>query len=118
MGALVDEAPCYRTVASDADPAHVAEALRSGHIDMITFTSSSTVTCTQDLLRGKVPFDSLKAVPAACIGPVTAQTAREAGLNVAVEAERYTIEGLVDAVSAYFSREAGDVRRREAREKR
>ena len=42
--------------------------------------------------------DRVRRVRAACIGPVTAATARAAGLEVAVEAERYTVGGLVDAI--------------------
>ena len=40
-------------------------------------------------------------VVAACIGPITAQTAIEAGLHTQVVAERYTIPGLVDALAAW-----------------
>lgn len=103
MGASVDEVACYRTVPSGADPAPAAEALASGRMGVIAFTSSSTVLRTLDILEGKVPSDVLKRTPAACIGPVTAETARERGLNVVVEAEEYTIEGLVDAIVEYFS---------------
>jgi uroporphyrinogen III methyltransferase/synthase len=47
----------------------------------------------------------VEAVPAlvACIGPVTAATAREAGLHVGVEAERHTVEGLVDALERHYA---------------
>jgi uroporphyrinogen III methyltransferase/synthase len=103
MGASVDEVACYRTVPSGADPAPAAEALASGRISVIAFTSSSTVLRTLDVLEGKVPSDVLKRTPVACIGPVTAETAGERGLNVVVEAEEYTIEGLVDAIVGYFS---------------
>jgi uroporphyrinogen III methyltransferase/synthase len=108
MGANVDEVPCYKTVPSGVDPKEVVEALRSGQIDVMTFTSSSTVTRTLDLLDGKVSYDELKGVPAACIGPVTADTARERGLNVVVEAEQYTVDGLVEALVEHFSEGQGD----------
>ncbi|MSX88893.1 MAG: hypothetical protein F2754_16040, partial [Actinobacteria bacterium] len=39
----------------------------------------------------------------ACIGPVTAAAARERGVDVTVEADPHTIDGLVDALAAYFS---------------
>ena len=110
MGARVDEVACYRTVPSGADPKEAAEALASGRIDVITFTSSSTVVRTLDILEGKVPSDVLKRTPVACIGPVTAETARERDLNVVVEAGEYTIEGLVDAVVRYFSARPGSGR--------
>jgi uroporphyrinogen-III synthase len=45
----------------------------------------------------------LGTVVVACIGPVTAQTAGELGLTVAVEPEEYTIPALVEALGAYFA---------------
>lgn len=49
--------------------------------------------------------DLLKGVKIACIGPVTSQTARELGLQVDVEAEEYTIPGLVQALVDFYERE-------------
>ena len=60
----------------------------------MTFTSSSTV-------RHFVEADgqpSAAAVQVACIGPITAQTARELGLRVDIIAQEYTARGLVDAI--------------------
>ena len=64
----------------------------------MTFTSSSTVT-------NYLAVAGADAVPpvVACIGPVTAQTARDAGLRVDVEAEVHTVEGLVDALLRWFA---------------
>ena len=45
-------------------------------------------------------------VTVACIGPVTAQTAWDLGLRVDVTAERYTVEGALDALEAWFARGA------------
>lgn len=91
----VDVVPVYRTVRAEltADArAAVAEA------DVVTFTSSSTVRHFVDLL-------GVDSVPAtiACIGPVTAETARDLGLHVDVEAETHTIPGLVHALEAHFT---------------
>lgn len=101
LGASVDQAVCYRTVAAETDPAEAAELLRSGAVDMLTFTSSSTVTCALNLLEKAVDRRAIERVPAACIGPVTAKTAQDAGLNVSVVAGDYTIDGLVDAIVAH-----------------
>lgn len=103
LGASVEEVACYRTVAAKADPSEAAELLRSGELDMLTFTSSSTVTHTIGLLEGVVPRDVLQRVPAACIGPITAETARKLSLNVKVVANEYTIEGLVNALVSHYS---------------
>jgi len=84
----------YRTVPAalgEADAHRVAAA------DAVTFTSSSTV-------EHFVASFGTESVPpvVACIGPVTAATARDFGLPVHVEAEVHTIDGLVDALVKYF----------------
>ena len=95
-GARVDEIPVYQTLEPAADPAGLA-ALRGG-VDGITFTSSSTV-------RNFVSLAGLEigAAKVACIGPITAGTARELGLPVHVTAREYTIPGLVQALKEYFN---------------
>jgi uroporphyrinogen-III synthase len=91
-GAQVDEVPAYHTV--PATPAAAAlDALRAG-VDVITFTSSSTVRNFVAQTAGLSYGDPLIA----CIGPVTAATARELGLRVDVVAREYTIEGLLEAL--------------------
>jgi uroporphyrinogen-III synthase len=88
----VEVVEAYRTQAAEPTPPALAEASKA---DAITFTSSSTVT---NYLR----VAGLDAVPpiVVCIGPVTADTAREAGLTVDVVADEHTIDGLVDALVA------------------
>jgi uroporphyrinogen III methyltransferase/synthase len=89
----VDVVDAYRTVAaaiSDEQRAAVARA------DIATFTSSSTVARFIELL-------GVASVPptVACIGPITAATAREHGLTVDIEAPEHTIEGLVAALTTW-----------------
>ena len=64
--------------------------------DYVTFTSSSTVRNLIEALGDRFP----RAARVVSIGPVTSETARELGLEVAVEAERHDIEGLVEALLA------------------
>ena len=92
-GWQVDVVEAYRTEASPLDGTQL-EALATAEI--VTFTSSSTVT---NLLRA-VGDRPLPPVVAA-IGPVTATTAREHGLTVDIEADVHTIPGLVDAIVAW-----------------
>jgi len=94
-GASVDEVPVYHTVQPAPDPVGLA-ALRDG-VDVITFTSSSTV-------RNFVALAGTQTGPAriACIGPITAQTAQELGLRVDIVAKEYTIPGLVTALKELF----------------
>jgi uroporphyrinogen III methyltransferase/synthase len=72
----------------------MVEAARGA--DYLTFTSSSTVRNLLEALDGDLPA----AARVVSIGPVTSEAAREAGLEVAVEAERHDIEGLVAALLA------------------
>lgn len=90
----VDVVEAYRTEQVAADPVTV-DAARGA--DAIAFTSSSTVTNYLAVAGEAVP------PVVACIGPVTAATARGAGLTVAVESEVHTIDGLVDALVRWFA---------------
>ncbi|HEX5615961.1 MAG TPA: uroporphyrinogen-III C-methyltransferase [Acidimicrobiia bacterium] len=94
-GYRVDVVPVYRTVTTDPDP-ELLERVRAGRVDVLTFTSSSTVANFCDAL-GALPDPQPLVVS---IGPVTSATARERGLRVDAEADPHTIDGLVDAVLA------------------
>jgi uroporphyrinogen III methyltransferase/synthase len=96
-GAHVDDVAAYRTIPTDAnDPRarDIRAQLERGEIDAITFTSSSTV---RGLINCQLPIENCQ-LTIACIGPVTAHTARESGLRVDIVAAEYTIAGLVAAL--------------------
>ena len=99
-GCEVDVVAAYETHAPP--PATVdglARDLEAGRVDAVTFTSSSTVDHLCDLL-GASAVALLARVPrVACIGPVTAETARARGLRVDVVADEYTVPGLVRALA-------------------
>jgi uroporphyrinogen III methyltransferase/synthase len=90
----VDVVEAYRTEPGRPSAAALAAA---GGADAVTFTSSSTVT---NFLALGVPVPPVVA----CIGPVTARTAVDAGLTVDVVAEPHTVDGLVAAVLARLAR--------------
>jgi uroporphyrinogen III methyltransferase / synthase len=97
LGARVDVVAVYRTEAErEHDPESRAHLLH-GRIDAVTFTSSSTVRNFFELLGGEASR-VLRGALVACIGPVTAATARDCGLEVGVVADTYTIPGLVLAL--------------------
>ena len=101
LGAEVDQVPAYRTVVPGDSREKAVELLTGGTIDLVTFTSSSTVVNLLGLLDGN---GSLLTGPLiACIGPVTAEKARGKGLNVDVVATEHTVPGLVSAVKEYFA---------------
>jgi len=99
-GAEVHILPVYQAVCpSEAGPALMKLFAAEG-VDVITFTSSSTVV---NFVRA-FPEDKLPAVlgdaMVACMGPVTADTARKLGLKVEIIAREYTTRGLAAAVAA------------------
>ena len=107
MGATVREVAAYKTEPVSRDPQALIERLATAAVDLITFTSSSTVKNFKALLP-EARFGELAAgVAAACIGPVTAATARQLGFDVRIEAQTYTIPGLCEAILAYYSNPAG-----------
>ena len=106
-GAHVDEVVAYETVVpAGLDVDGLRAELAAGQIDGVTFTSSSTVLNFVQLL-GTDAFRTECSPAVACIGPVTAATARELGLDVAVEARSYTAAGLADALVAFFQQPLG-----------
>jgi uroporphyrinogen III methyltransferase/synthase len=97
-GAEVDVVALYETVAEDPDPAAL-EAARDA--DYVTFTSSSTVRNFLDAVGDGFPLRARVV----SIGPVTSEAAREAGLEVHVEAERHDPDGLIAALLADAARD-------------
>jgi len=96
-GWRAERVDAYRTRSIPELPGEAAEALRSGTVDAVTFTSASAVRGFLDAARASgVAINRPLAV--VCIGPVTARAATDAGLSVAAVASPHTIEGLVEAL--------------------
>ncbi len=100
LGAHVDVVETYRTVVPVASELLAKELFGAGKPDWITFTSSSTVKNFLALVGAEALLD----VNIASIGPVTSATAKMHGLDVTVEAQPHTIEGLVEAILNYSRR--------------
>lgn len=100
-GALVEEVVAYRTVEGPATSRDAIRAAIARPLDGVTFTSGSTVRGLHALLS---PPDVLRAtaLPAYCIGPVTARVARRTGYRVAVVAPTHTVAALADAIHAHL----------------
>ena len=97
LGAIVDVAFAYRTVAETTDRTEARSRLAAEGADMITFTSSSTV---ENFLALGLPWP--QGMQVASIGPITSQTARDRGLTIGVEASRHDIPGLVEAIRRFY----------------
>jgi len=101
QGASVDEVLLYEARVPAAAPAEALDAIRAGTIDAVTFASSSSVRNLASLLGAD--FERLRGAVIACIGPITAATARELGLQVDVEPREQSVQALVDALAAHFA---------------
>ncbi len=93
-GAQVDVVPVYRTLTEESDVERIRELLNGGEIDAVTFTSSSTVRNFVELIGDKGRVAIPNGTKIACIGPITAQTAAQCGLDPDVIAEEYTYRRL------------------------
>ncbi|RAK10568.1 uroporphyrinogen III methyltransferase/synthase [Halanaerobium saccharolyticum] len=118
LGAEVNNVEAYRTESVKLE-AEILELLLNEELDLLTFTSSSTVenfiSGLEKLIENKnleleaaekisnqQIWQQLKEIPTACIGPVTAEKAEEYGLNLKITAAEYTIEGLFAAILKYY----------------
>ncbi|HEX2729237.1 MAG TPA: uroporphyrinogen-III C-methyltransferase, partial [Rubrobacteraceae bacterium] len=104
-GAEVVVPPAYESVPSSEGKESLARRLEAGEIDCVTFTASSTV---ENFARAFDPEAArlLSGASVACIGPITAETARNHGFRVDAVAEEYTIPGLVEAVLQLLAADA------------
>ena len=99
-GAVVDVVAIYDTVVPETSRSRLTDLLKKESPDLITFTSSSTVTNFVDLAPEHI---TLQKFCYAAIGPITAATAKEYGLNIVIQANKSSIPDLVSAIENYFS---------------
>ncbi|MHB0998752.1 MAG: uroporphyrinogen-III C-methyltransferase [Armatimonadota bacterium] len=101
-GARVDNVTAYRTSMNQIDSTSIKDMLAGNSIDVITFTSSSTVKNFIALVgdNGKIVLP--EHTKTAYIGPITTQTAIELGLEPDIIAQEFTVEGMVNAIEEYF----------------
>jgi len=102
--AEVTVATTYRTVNSGRKKEELAGLIENGDVDVITFTSSSTVANFIEIMGADYVLPS--QVRIACIGPVTAETAEKAGFRIDIMQQEYTMEGLVNSLIRYFGQNA------------
>jgi uroporphyrinogen III methyltransferase/synthase len=102
MGAEVDEITAYLTEKVQDNTDLLVKQLEDKSIDMITFTSSSTVKNFKSLLPPHKFTQLIDGTTVASIGPITTDTAAELGFKVHLTAESYTIPGLCEAILKYY----------------
>ena len=109
-GAEIVVPPTYESVPSSEGKEELSLRLQSGEIDCVTFTASSTVENFVGAFGAEEAARLLSETRVACIGPITADTARKHGLRVDAVAREYTIPGLIEAVTGLL---AADQRKEE-----
>jgi len=104
LGASVTVAPAYRTVAGEEGVERLRALLEAGRVDVVTFTSSSTVRNFMAFFGADELPRLLRGVALAAIGPITAGTVAEHGFAAAIVPRQYTVPALAEAVAAHFAR--------------
>ncbi len=105
IGAYVDVVPAYRTRMPNRDTGRIRQMFEERTIDMVTFTSSSTVKNFAGMFKtdGQRFQEWMAQVAIACIGPVTADSARKMGFDVDLISPEYTIDSLIESIVKYFT---------------
>jgi uroporphyrinogen III methyltransferase/synthase len=112
MGAVVDEVAAYRTRPATEAAAALRDALQRHEVDVVTFTSSSTVRNFAALWAPGELGPLMAGVTVACIGPITRRSAAALGLRAEIMPDEYTIPALTRAIIAHFSRQPDEEHRR------
>lgn len=102
LGGKIDVCPVYKTISPKKEATEAIEKLREGSIDVVTFTSSSTVTNFLKMFGKAAGVKILNSLIVACIGPIAAKTATDAGIKVAIVPGDYTIPALIEAIEGYY----------------
>ena len=105
MGAQVDEVSAYETLKATENTNNLIRQLEEKKVDLITFTSSSTVKNFKALLPPDRFKKRMQGVIIASIGPITTDTARQLDFEVDISAQSFTIPGLVEAILQYYHKE-------------
>jgi uroporphyrinogen III methyltransferase/synthase len=100
LGATVDVAVTYRTISSGSDGKELETLIQNEKVDVITFTSPSTVNNFINIMGENLKLPEM--VKIACIGPVTEKAAQKAGFAVDIMQGPFEITGLVESIKRWF----------------
>jgi uroporphyrinogen III methyltransferase/synthase len=100
LGAHVDAVEAYQTIRPETDGEEIKRLLTGGSVDVVTFTSSSTLSNFAAIVGQMDLSGLLEGVLVACIGPVTAATARAHGIDEIIQPDRYNAPALVESLIA------------------
>ena len=106
-GAEVTEVTAYRTVLAEIDregDPDIYRMLLEKRIDVVTFTSASTVRNFMKVFGAEQAVDLLRTTAVASIGPVTAEAAEQYGITTSIMPKEHTIQALAEAIVGHFGR--------------
>ncbi|MBI4853931.1 MAG: uroporphyrinogen-III synthase [Acidobacteria bacterium] len=103
LGAKVDLVVAYQSRIPQGAKEEISNIFANQKIDLITFTSPSTINNLVELVSPQPIIELLKNTIIACIGPVTAIAVQEAGLKVDICANESTVLSLAEAIKNYFN---------------
>lgn len=104
MGADVTDLIVYETLMNESGKEQLLYLLRERKLDVITFTSSSTVQSFIRMMEKEDIASLLSGCVIACIGPITKETAEKAGLAVHICPDEYTIDDMIKEMELYFAK--------------
>lgn len=104
-GAQCQEMITYQTVLPEASEPELADLLTKGRLNIVTFTSSSTVHHFMKIVNKHNLQANLDQLVFACIGPIALKSAESYGLSVAVCPKVYTAEAMIDCLADYMTRQ-------------
>ena len=107
LGGKVDVVPTYRTIKPKEKTDEIRKMFEEKKIDVVTFTSSSTVENFVGMFKkGEAP-GLLNGAIVASIGPITKDTAAKLGIKTDIMPEKYTIPALTEEIVEYFKKQEG-----------
>jgi uroporphyrinogen-III synthase len=105
IAVLVDEVVIYETYMPEDSRVKLAGMLADGRLDILTFTSPSTVDHLMEVVKKYGLEEQLKACVIGCIGPITEKKLRAYGLPVHASPKEYTVKEMINSTIAYLDRE-------------
>ena len=93
----------YETLLPKESIEQLKNIIEKERVDIITFTSSSTVHHFMKVIEEYSLHDHIRDIPIACIGPITKNTAEQYGLHVKVCPTIYTVNEMVNEMKDFIS---------------
>lgn len=93
----------YATRLRNSIDNRVEKMIHSKDANCIGFTSPSSVSALVSILGTEMIRSLLEDVTISAIGPATCKACNDAGLNVAILPTEYTVQGMIRAISRFYS---------------